>query len=90
MPCPCPAHPQVALGAGFFAAGVYAVKQLLWPYVWEAYDSWRERQGGGGSSIAPRVRAPPRPQEEGGEQELPGDVGRAVAEAIQVGGLGLA
>ncbi|GAB4818706.1 hypothetical protein N2152v2_005752 [Parachlorella kessleri] len=68
---------QVALGAGFFAAGAYAVKQLLWPYVWDAYEGWRERQGG-----MPRVRAPPRPKQPNRE-ELSAEVSRAVAEAIQ-------
>ncbi len=69
---------QVALGAGFFAAGAYAVKQLLWPYVWEAYESWRERQG------SPPVR-PSRPEDANGELSV--EASRAVAEAIQVMGV---
>ncbi len=34
---------QVALGAGFAAAGVYAVKSLVWPFVSDKYTAWRGR-----------------------------------------------
>lgn len=78
-PAPALPWPQVVLGAGFFAAGVYAVKQLVWPYVYDAYGTWRERQG------LPRVRPPPRPKDADGGGEVDPEVARAVAEAIQVG-----
>lgn len=32
---------QVALGAGFAAASVYAVKSLVWPFVSDKYTAWR-------------------------------------------------
>lgn len=78
-PASLPPWPQVVLGAGFFAAGVYALKQLVWPYVYDAYGTWRERQG------LPRVRPPPRPKDADGGGEVDPEVARAVAEAIQVG-----
>jgi hypothetical protein len=45
---------QVALGAGFAAAGAYAVKSLVWPYVHDAYSGWRARRG-------PATPPPPPP-----------------------------
>lgn len=32
---------QVALGAGFVAAGAYAIKSLVWPFVRDKYSVWR-------------------------------------------------
>lgn len=69
----------MALGAGFAAAGAYAVKQLVWPYVWDAWEGMREQRGG-----APRVRPPPRPAAEE-DGALSAEASRAVADAIQVG-----
>ena len=75
----------MALGAGFFAAGAYAVKALVWPYVWEAWEGWRERQGG--AEPRPRRQRRALPAGEGGEApaplELSEEATRAVAEAIQ-------
>lgn len=70
---------QVLLGAGFTAAGAYAVKSLVWPYVTDAYSSWRG------------TRKPAEPGPDGdtaagaGEASTPvdGAAAQAVAEAIK-------
>lgn len=37
---------QVVLGAGFCAAGAYAVKSLVWPFVHNKYSAWRRDSQG--------------------------------------------
>eukprot|EP00887_Chlorella_sp_A99_P001028 scaffold14.g1028.t1 len=62
---------QVVLGAGFLAAGAYAVQSLAWPYVRDTYDRWRGRP-------AP----PPRPAPGADEAAAQAEATRAMAEAI--------
>ena len=62
---------QVVLGAAFTAAGAYALKALLWPYVEEAVGSWRGGRARGAVQDGEAAAA---------------EATRAVAEAIKARG----
>lgn len=52
---------QAALGAGFLAAGAYAMKALIWPYVYDAYTGWQgivpSREAGKDEAVAASAAA---------------------------------
>lgn len=79
---PAPPQPvrwtQAVLGAGFLAAGAYAVKTLVWPYLHDAYAGWR--------GAVPAPLRPAAGEEDGGAAAAAAaaaaEATKAVAEAI--------
>jgi hypothetical protein len=78
---------HIALGTAFAGAGVYAVRSLVWPYVWDAYTSlWGRGRGHGGGDASHDAPAGERSEaaREGAAVDASATSAQAVAEAIKV------